>query len=360
MRNLLHCAKLVREIISIPQDTLGKSIFVVLLPNCCRIFREARSQKIQLGCFWPTLRKASFVNSNLAPVKQQRLIPKDCNMKKYYFCLALLFPFAMNGQKADVDFGLALSTSLYSGDLSPKEFGIYLKSVGLSGGVFARMRYSRFWAFRPGLSFVSVKGNERNGGNITRGLVFRNNLVEASALVELSLFHFGYHRAKTTFGPYLVGGFAAFYNNPQYQRGDQWVSARNLGTEGQGLRGYTPPYSSIQFGTPFGIGLHMIIRDKVTIGYEFVARRTLTDYLDDVSSNTVVFGDVVQGNGEDAAFFSNPLLKNSPENYPTSYSRGGRFVDYYYLSSLTLSYRLVNVGRSKSRYLEKNACPRFY
>jgi hypothetical protein len=281
-------------------------------------------------------------------------------MKRFLLLIVILLPSLLIGQKADVDFGFMGAISLYSGDLSPKEFGIYLKDIGISGGVFIRNRYSRALAFRTGLSYISIKGNERNGGNLQRGLAFRNNMIELSGVAELSLFHFGYDRSKTTFGPYLVAGLAAIYSDPHYASNGGWVQARSLGTEGQGLAGYHARYSPIQFSTPFGIGLQVIIRDRWTIGYEVVMRRALGDYLDDVSNNTVKFGDVVKGNGALAAQFSNPVLENKPENYGTTYVRGGRFVDYYYLSSLTVAFRIVNVGRSKSRYMEKNACPRFY
>lgn len=280
-------------------------------------------------------------------------------MKRFLSVIAILFPFFLMSQKADVDFGVMGAISLYSGDLSPKEFGIYLKDIGISGGVFLRQRYSRALAFRTGLSYISLKGNERNGGNLLRGLAFRNNIVEFSAVGELSLFHFGYDRSKTTFGPYLVAGLAGFYSDPHYASSGGWVQARSLGTEGQGQPGYNARSSPIQFSTPFGIGLQVIIHDRWTIGYEVVMRRGLSDNLDDVTSNTVKYGDVVK-NGKVAAFFSNPLLENKPENYGNTYVRGGKFVDYYYLSSLNIAYRIVNVGRSKSRYLEKNACPRFY
>jgi hypothetical protein len=280
-------------------------------------------------------------------------------MKKLLLALALILPFCGNSQ--DVDLGITGGIGLYSGDLSPKELAIYPDDYGFAGGIFLRQRFSRFVGLRTGLTLAKVKGNERNNGVMAeRGLNFQSNITEFSLLGEIHLFHIGYARNKTVISPYFAFGVGLFAFNPKINWNGQLIELRPLTTEGQGLEGYPNRYSRTQFNIPLGAGVNILIKDRLTIGAEMIFRSTLFDYLDDVSDAPVKYGDVLTNRGELAARISNPMLDPSrAENLEVTYSRGGRYNDWYIIPALTLSWRIKNTGRSKSVYSKYMECPRF-
>ncbi|MBK8878394.1 MAG: outer membrane beta-barrel protein [Haliscomenobacter sp.] len=281
-------------------------------------------------------------------------------MKKFalVFCFPLLvWPF-LQGQ--DMDLGVVGGIAVYSGDLSAQEFGIYLDDIGVGASIFTRTRFTRFLGVRTSFTYAHLSGNEkRGGGNLQRGLNFNTDLFELSVMGEWNIFHTGYYSAKTTFSPYVTLGVGAFYFDPRITMGSREIRLRPLGTEGQGVSGYPSRYSPVQFSIPVGFGVHFIIKDQWTIGYELIARRSQTDYLDDVSDQSVIYGDVLLNNGELAAQVSNPSLSPVPANYTQTYTRGGRFNDWFYVTGITIAYRIRNSGTSRSRYMERNGCPRF-
>lgn len=280
-------------------------------------------------------------------------------MKKLLLAIAMILPFCAISQ--DLDFGITGGIGLYSGDLSPKEFAIYPDDYGLAGGIFLRQRYSRFVGVRAGLTMTTVKGDERNNGvNAARGLNFQSNITEFSLLGEIHLFHIGYARNKTVISPYVAFGLGLFAFNPKINFNGQIQELRPLTTEGQGLAGYPNRYNLTQFSIPFGGGVNIVINDRLTIGAEVILRSTLTDHLDDVSDAMIKYGDILTQRSELSARISNPLLDPAnAENLEFTYSRGGKYNDWYIIPALTLSWRIKNSGKSKSKYSRFMDCPRF-
>jgi hypothetical protein len=132
-------------------------------------------------------------------------------------------------------------------------------------------------------------------GRYVRNLSFRNNVFEVAGTGVFELFPTdrGYLR-RNFINPYGLFGLSVFTHNPVTKTpqpskpGDaksEWVSLRNLGTEGQftGLAGTPRPYSRVQVGVPIGLGVRYRLLDKVDLSLEFGYRFVFTDYLDDVS-----------------------------------------------------------------------------
>ncbi|MCB0636984.1 MAG: hypothetical protein KDC54_10230, partial [Lewinella sp.] len=169
-----------------------------------------------------------------------------------------------------------------------------------------------------------------------RGLNFRTPITELALTAEWNIFRLG-NPSGLQFAPYLFAGGSVFRFNPEGRLEDNWVELQPLGTEGQGLPGYDEPYSLTQVAIPVGAGLKFIIKERVTIGLEVGFRKTFTDYLDDVSSRTVNYLDVLSGNGSLAAQLSNPTIKD-PEVVDFTYVRGGDSLDAYLFGGVTLSF----------------------
>lgn len=265
---------------------------------------------------------------------------------------ALLITVAINAQKLEL--GLWGGMALYSGDLSPKEVGLYFQELEPAGGIFLRINPVNAFSVRLGLSLTQLDAEDGVSNDFTdRMLNFRTTITEVSLTGEWNLFRLGNPR-RTQVAPYLYGGAGFFRFNPEARLDGQWVELQPLGTEGQGLPGYEDPYSLTQVQLPFGGGLKFIIKKNITIGLEMGGRKLFTDHLDDVSSAQVNYLDVLTGNGPLAAQLSNPNIKE-PEN-DVSYRRGGEKKDWYYMGGVTFSFRFGDGDGVQSRGL---GCPTF-
>ncbi|PTB89750.1 hypothetical protein C9994_17455, partial [Marivirga lumbricoides] len=87
----------------------------------------------------------------------------------------------------------------------------------------------------------------------------------------------------------------------------QWVSLRELGTEGQNFdkaqykelygKDLPKPYSRIQIVIPVGLGARYKLSSNFDIALEISYRHTFTDYLDDVGGEYVDLGGFVDSEG---------------------------------------------------------------
>jgi hypothetical protein len=112
----------------------------------------------------------------------------------------------------------------------------------------------------------------------------------------------------SNFTPFIYGGVAGFYFNPQGDYQGAWRNLQPIGTEGQGMAAYPDkkPYSLFQVSIPFGIDLRYNFGRKFFTGIEFGMRKTFTDYLDDVSG-TYIDNELIQAEqGVVAAYFADP------------------------------------------------------
>lgn len=255
-------------------------------------------------------------------------------MRKCLLWLGILF--ASFAQAQSVELGAMLGGSLYSGDLSPREFGVYFTQINPAGGFFGRYNINNFLSARLGITLARISGDGDSSVTVVRP-GFRSNISELALSLELHPFSFGIDNFRVR--PYLFGGGAVFRFNPQTQFDGSWIDLQALGTEGQGLPGYEAPYQLTQFSVPFGGGIKFVVNDAWTIGLEFGWRKTFTDYLDDISSTRVNYREVYEGNGRLAAFISNALIPG-PDGNEILYERGGQFLDWYHVGGITLSYFL--------------------
>ena len=273
--------------------------------------------------------------------------------------MSCIFFLSPRSTAQNLDIGALVGIPSYSGDLSAQEIGLYLDDLRIGGGLFLRNQYSPRLGIRYGLTYGRVSAASANAGANGYRPNFRTDIYELSAMAEISPWNLGYYGSQTVIVPYFSAGLALFRFNPQTLFEGSWIDLQPLGTEGQGLPGYPAPYRRVQVSMPFGLGIKFVISDTWTIGAEITARKTFTDYIDDRSSLTLIYGDIVQGNGELAAQISNSNLTPTPDNFNIDYTRGGRFDDWYYLAGLTLSYRFQKEGLIYRPGKKGVICPRF-
>jgi len=277
-------------------------------------------------------------------------------MKKSFLILILLLG-GLWSTAQPLELGLMGGASFYSGDLSPKEFGLYFNELNPAFGIFMRKNFNNTFSMRVGASLAKVEGDDTNIGFENRGINFRTQIFEVALTGEVNLFRLGSPKG-TQVVPYLYAGVGIYHFNPETLFDDNWIELHPLGTEGQGLPGYDDPYSLTQLCIPAGGGLKFIFREVWTLGLEFGGRKLFTDYLDDVSDKEVNYIDILTGNGTLAAQLSNPSINNA-EADENIYTRGGKFDDWYFMGGVTLSFKFGDGSGGGGRGGRQLGCPGF-
>ncbi|NUO02345.1 MAG: outer membrane beta-barrel protein [Saprospiraceae bacterium] len=275
-------------------------------------------------------------------------------MKKSFLSILLLLGGLWSAAQP-LELGLMGGVSLYSGDLAPKEFGLYFDQLNPAFGIFMRKNFNNTFSARIGASLAKVEGSDANIGFEHRGINFRSQIFEVALTGELNLFRLGSPK-RTQVVPYAFAGVGIYHFNPETLFDDNWIELQPLGTEGQGLPGYDDPYSLTQVCLPFGGGLKFVFKEVWTLGFEFGGRKLFTDHLDDVSGAEVNYVDILTGNGTLAAQLSNPLITN-PEEDEIIYTRGGEFQDWYFMGGVTVSFKFGDGGGGRGG--RQLGCPGF-
>jgi hypothetical protein len=254
---------------------------------------------------------------------------------------------------AQVQLGLIGGIAVYSGDLSPKELGLYFDDMKPMFGVFGRIKVTDFANVRLGITRAQVYSDDKRIGLEASALHFRSDITEFSLITEIAPVKLGSYRAKIVTAPYLFAGFAAYQFNPQALFDNNWIDLQPIGTEGQGLPDYAKAYSLNQIAIPAGIGIKWIFNKSVTIGLEFGIRKLFNDYLDDISGANINYLDILNGKGPLAAELSNPDIKEPAD---ISYRRGGDKMDSYSIGGIHVAFMLQPTAGRSGRGM---GCPTF-
>jgi hypothetical protein len=222
--------------------------------------------------------------------------------------------------------GISLNALNYYGDLAPGQgrFSTDFSQTRPAIGIVLARRIGPRHTITGAFTYGGIRGSdaasadpkdEIDAGRYFRNASFRNRIKELSFVASIDLWdNQNTYLTRLEWTPYAFGGVSIFHHSPQAKapafhvdgvtpmaEAGEWVNLRRLGTEGQhadlretdvnyGIK----TYSTIQFAIPFGIGVRYKLNQLMDLSFEFGARYTFTDYLDDVSQNYVdlgVFGD---------------------------------------------------------------------
>ena len=229
-------------------------------------------------------------------------------MKRYYSIaliiggLLLAFSYDSYGQKFNpsnryFSIGGCLNAMNYIGDLDPGPSFVSpgIKFTRYNFGVTALYRLKPRFSVRGTVSWGRIAGSDEKNSNYAekninrkfRNLSFRNDIIEVKADVVIDLFeNRGKYPKRVDYTPYMFVGLAYFHHNPKAQTADgNWVSLRELSTEGQGLDGGPKRYSLHQIALPIGVGFRYKLAKHLDLAFEIGWRFTTTDYIDDVGGN---------------------------------------------------------------------------
>jgi hypothetical protein len=253
--------------------------------------------------------------------------------------LVLLVAFCIGGmiQAQNLDFGLQIGGGFYDGDLSHPDYSRNVANMhGAIGGVI-RFEYFEGVVLRAGAIYTQVSADDANSPldwQQARNLHFRSPIFEVNAMLELHPFKWMDRTKDLFFSPYVFAGVSHFSFNPQAQIDGEWVDLQPLGTEGQGMQGYEGAYDLQSLAIPMGLGVRFEITERLFVDFEYGARRTDTDYLDDISKNYVSVPELSEANGGLSARLGNKI------NAATGEKRGNPEVkDWYAVPVITVAYR---------------------
>jgi len=266
------------------------------------------------------------------------------------FIVVFAFIFSSNAQqfKPNTEIGVLLGASYYLGDLNTTHFNQSLPAAGL----VIRKNIDRRFVYKAEVMLINLRSDERGSDDTiaaNRGLHFSNNffqedggglpLFELSGQLEFNFLPYDPGNPLYTWTPFVYTGLSIFNFNPQAENKDgEWVDLQELGTEGQGTTTFPDrqKYALIHFSIPLGGGVKIAINKSFNIILEYSARKTFTDYLDDVSTT----------------YPGNNLTDMSNASYEMSDPSGTHLAgvqrgnpdkkDWYSFAGITLSFKLGN------------------
>lgn len=257
------------------------------------------------------------------------------------FFLGIVAPsqaqFATNASRSEL--GFMVGGTYYIGDIN--RFMPY-RNTHLAGGLMYRFNLHPRAALRANFIYGGLSGEDSDSNleqQIQRNLSFKTDIWELAGGIEFNYFPFqiGNDRYKGT--AYLVAQIGVFRMNPKAigENGNE-VELQPLGTEGQGTSlSDRNPYSLTQLVIPLGVGAKLSLGDKASLNFEIGLRKTFTDYIDDIGSDSYVDPDVLAAeNGPLAATMSNRSLNNERFGRRGDASTN----DWYIFTGAMLTFRL--------------------
>lgn len=270
------------------------------------------------------------------------------NIKKQ-ICLFFLFFFiciSSENLKAQEftphsELGVIGGVSYYLGDLNHTHF----KNSNLSGGIVVRKNIDRRFTYKAEIILGSLNADDRENQNdsiaLDRGLHFKSSFQEISGQIEFNFLPYETGNALYRWTPFVFAGVSLFHFNPQAEnQNGEWVNLQELGTEGQGTSAFPDrkKYPLIQFSIPMGGGLKIGVSKSFNIIIEYAARKTFTDYLDDVSE-TYPGGSVLLPEGGNLAV----QMSDPTGTHIAGEARGDKQDnDWYSFLGITFSFKIKN------------------
>ncbi|MBO9202285.1 MULTISPECIES: DUF6089 family protein [Niastella] len=238
--------------------------------------------------------------------------------------------------------------SNYAGDLQDHRFTLQQANFALGAGI--KYDITPNLAVRLAYNHGTIEGDDKKSKDPllqARNLSFISKINEGSFLLEYTVLNL----EDYIISPFVYSGVTVYHFNPYaYDSIGSKVYLKPLSTEGQGLAPDRKPYNLTQFAIPLGIGLKFRINENTVLAYELSARKTFTDYLDDVSTTYFDEAALAQARGQKAVemAFRSDELKGNSTTYPDQGSvRGGsKYKDWYYFTGFTL---YIGIGSGNGR-----------
>ena len=187
-------------------------------------------------------------------------------------CFTIFLSEPISAQR--VEFGAGLGGFNYKGDIAPS---MRLKFFKPAGSVFFRYNPNSALSLRAeiagGLIGAKDEGSKDPYQQV-RNMSFRTRVFEGSAVAEYNFLDYQDRRFAVNWTPYVFGGVGLNTFRPEVKTGDYKTSGLVL---------------------PYGVGIKYQIRRPWNIGIEYGARKTFTDYLDNLGGDPTSTDKLLQG-----------------------------------------------------------------
>ncbi len=273
-------------------------------------------------------------------------VKDSTSMQKVILIFVFIFYSVFKSEAQFTELGMTFGESHYLGDMTVHKLGDF-KEAHVAYGLVVRNTFAKgYLSLRAGLTFAKISGNDKDFSSTQslyyRNLNFQSYVQDLNVNLEVNLPGISPCEGKF-FSPYITGGVSVFHFNPIAEYFGRTVNLQSLGTEGQGIAqfGNKPKYSLIQPSFPIGFGLKILCRDIFVVSLEVLYHYTLTDYLDDVSTNYYDPAMIAKYNGTVAAYMSNRSTYKIKydANGTGSIKRGdATSKDAFFVNSITITY----------------------
>lgn len=270
-----------------------------------------------------------------------------------FFTLLLLCLCIQTSVAQYNEVGIQAGVANYKGELSPHTFNTDF--IHPAFGLFYRHNWNRHWSWKLELNYGRISGDDAKastGFELDRNLSFYSNILEVSPQIEFNFFPYETGNSDFPFTPYLFTGIALFHFNPKAELNGEVFELQPLGTEGQNFNG-TKPYKRIQLAIPIGGGIKITGSGRVGVGIEIGARRTYTDYLDDVSTTYPDMARLMASSGPAAVALSDRSFSraDTSAHVPVFQKQRGnsKDKDWYIFAGITLYVRLTSIQKDVCR-----------
>ena len=263
-----------------------------------------------------------------------------------FLLILLIFPSLLFSQSSNAryksELGFMVGGSYYIGDLN--QFKHFYNTKTAAGLIYRYNAHSRL-SIRGNVSYGNVEAADKDSKKdifVNRNLSFQSRIIEVAGGVEFNYFPFqlGHNRYKGT--AYILAEIGLFQMKPMTELNGDLIELQSLGTEGQGSSlSSKGQYGLTQLTVPLGFGFKVALGSKASFNIEYGIRKTFTDYLDDVASDSYLdLEDLAAENGPLAAQLSNRSLDGS------RYGKRGTSAtkDWYAFFGASLAFRLGKAG----------------
>jgi hypothetical protein len=230
------------------------------------------------------------------------------------------------GQKGEL--GIFGGGSYYIGDINPAKHFLLTKAAY---GIFYRYNLDTRLALQASYNRGKLVADDGISKFIPeRALRFESVINDFSLRFEFNFLDFFIGSKRSFFSPFIFGGASLFTFNPKRDG----VELKPIHTEGK-------KYSGISVAMPFGIGFKFSVSDKLGIGIEWGMRKTITDYIDDVST-------IYNFEDSEDRYYTDPTGQ-----YEQNMQRGNsQNNDWYNFTGISISYKFNLLNQHKCRNQE--------
>lgn len=267
----------------------------------------------------------------------------------YFLLFVMLFATGQESKAQKNEVGIMLGGSTFYGDVGYTRAEQSLGGIELAYGFLYRRNINNHFAWRLGVTNGKITGNDSDADNDyikQRGLSFRSNVLEFSAMLEFNFFRYGVKTRDRSHTPFVFAGISRFFFSPEAQNTEgEWISLQSLGTEGQGSSVGGKRYDLNAWAIPFGLGYKVNLGDKFCLSAEWGWRYTTTDYLDDASTTYADSAILTEESGELAAALADPTGVGITGKQRAEANNN----DWFAFTGISLTYRLPD---------RHNKCPK--